>query len=376
MLFDSSLRKDLGRNFAATLVVVLTIVLTMFLIRTLGQAALGIVSPQDVALVLGYISLGHLPTMLAMSMFVSVVTTLGRMYRDSEMVVWFASGVGLTRFVRPVLRSAWPVLLVVAVLALFVWPWVNLQQVELRERFERRSDLARVAPGQFQASGDGSRVFFIERDEGDRSGRNVFILARSAVAESVTSAGTGTIERVGDDRWLVLGAGQRNEQRRDTGESTLARFERYRVLVGESAAARADALPANAVRTIDHLRQPTPRGQGELAWRLGLALGAVNLVLLGIALSRTQPRRASNWNLLFALLAFAVYYNLINLTQAWVAAGTVSLGSALLSVHGTAFALAVGLIAGRERLSLALGRRLTWPRLQRAAAAPTAGGPP
>src|SRR5687767_13378240 len=64
MLFDSTLRKDLSRSFGATLVVILTIVLTMMLIRTLGQAAVGRVSPQDVILLLGYIALGQLPTML------------------------------------------------------------------------------------------------------------------------------------------------------------------------------------------------------------------------------------------------------------------------------------------------------------------------
>ena len=39
MLFDSTLRKELARGFGATLVVILTIVITMMLIRTLGQAA-------------------------------------------------------------------------------------------------------------------------------------------------------------------------------------------------------------------------------------------------------------------------------------------------------------------------------------------------
>ena len=55
MLFDSTLRRELARNFGATLVVILTIVLTMMLIRTLGQAAGGRVAPQDVVLLLGYV---------------------------------------------------------------------------------------------------------------------------------------------------------------------------------------------------------------------------------------------------------------------------------------------------------------------------------
>jgi len=350
MLFDSTLRADLARSFGATLVVILTIVLTMMLIRTLGQAAGGRVSPQDVVLLLGYASLGHLSTMLALSLFISVVATLGRMYRDSEMTIWFASGVGLTRFVRPVLRTSWPVLVVIAALALFVWPWVNQRAAELKDRFERRSDLSRVAPGQFQTSSDGRRVFFIERDSQDgRTGRNVFILSSSPQSESVTSARTGHIELDGDDRFLVLDRGQRNEQHFDNSEKTLSRFESYRILVGDRVLSRVDELPPKARPSIELLRQPTPRNQGELTWRLGLLFGAANLMLLAIPLSASNPRRASNWNLLFALLTFVVYYNAINLSQAWVAAGKMGMGSALAGFHGGAFVLALLLLWWREQ---------------------------
>ena len=175
MLFDSTLRRELARNFGGTLVVILTIVLTIMFIRNLGQAALGRISPQDVMLLLAYIGLGHLSTMLALSLFIAVVATLSRMYRASEMTIWFASGVPLGRFVRPVLGMSWPVLLLIAVLSLFVWPWQNERSAVLKDQFERRSDLSRVAPGQFQTSADGERTFFFEGSAGDpATGRNVF----------------------------------------------------------------------------------------------------------------------------------------------------------------------------------------------------------
>ena len=95
MLFDSTVRRELARSFGATLVVILTIVITMMLIRTLGMAAGGEVAPDDVVLMLGYTALGQLPTMMGLSLFIAVVVTLGRMYRDSEMVIWFSSGLRL-----------------------------------------------------------------------------------------------------------------------------------------------------------------------------------------------------------------------------------------------------------------------------------------
>ena len=353
MLFDTTLRRDLARTFGGTLVVILTIVLTMMLIRTLGQAAGGAVAPQVVVLLLGYVALGHLPTMLALSLFIAVVASLGRMYRDSEMAIWFASGVPLTRFVRPVLRMGWPVLLVVGLLVLFVWPWGNRQSSDLRDRYQQRSDLSRVAPGVFQTSRDGKRVFFIERDSPDAANaRNVFILANNGSRESVTSARDGRLEAIADDRWLVLERGQRNETDSANGDKTLSSFDSYRVLADESAARRAEERPPRAMRTIDLLRAPTLSNQGELVWRLGLLFGAANLLLLGIGLAATNPRRASNWNLLFALLGFVVYYNFINLSQVWVGGGRIGMGPALAALHGSAFVLALALLWWRDHASV------------------------
>ena len=143
MLFHSSIRKELARGFGATLVALITIVMTMMLIRTLGQAAKGAVNPSEVMMVLGYTVLGYLPTILTLSLFVAIVSTLSRMYSDSEMVIWFASGQGLFGLLRPLFRFAWPILLAVAAFALVVWPWSNQQIQDMKDRYEQRGDLDR-----------------------------------------------------------------------------------------------------------------------------------------------------------------------------------------------------------------------------------------
>jgi lipopolysaccharide export system permease protein len=360
MLFDSTVRRELARSFGATLVVILTIVITMMLIRTLGMAAGGEVAPDDVVLLLGYTALGYLPMMLGLSLFIAVVVSLGRMYRDSEMVIWFASGLGLGRFVRPVLGMAWPVLAVSAALLLFVWPWINRSSVELRNRYEQRTDLSRVAPGVFQTSRDGSRVFFVDRasQEGVQA-QHVFVLTRKPNQESVVSARSGQLVSEDADRMLLLRHGQRNESRTDTGEHTLASFDTYRVLVGESAIRSAQEAPPKAQDTLALLRQSGPRQHAELAWRVGMLLAAANLLLLGIGLSAAHPRRASNWNLLFALLTFMAYFNAVNLSQAWIAAGRFHALPLMAALHGGAFLIAGALIWWRDHATVLkfFGRR-------------------
>ena len=155
----------------------------------------------------------------------------------------------------------------------------------------------------------------------------------------------------------MLERGQRNDIDTKSGARSLSSFENSRVLDSERAMRSAESQPPKAVSTGDLILQPSARNQGELVWRFGLLLGAANLLLLGIGLAATNPRRASNWNLLFALLTFVVYYNLINLSQAWVAGGRLSMGVALFGVHGLAFGSALALLWWRDHAAVSRPRR-------------------
>jgi lipopolysaccharide export system permease protein len=363
MLFHSSLRKELARSFGATLVVLVTIVMTMTLIRTLGQATRGAVNPQEVMMVMGYTVLGYLPTILTLCLFIAIVGTLSRMYRDSEMVIWFAAGRGLSAFLGPLFRFAWPVLLVVALLALVVWPWANSQTQELKDRYGKRGDLERVAPGQFQESASGNRVFFLDKDTPDnKSGRNIFISTNERGKETVTSARSGRVDTIGDGQFLVLANGQRLESTAGSPQLRISEFEEYATRIGVSELATRDDAPAKARSTFSLAMQPTPFNLGELAWRLGLALAAFNFVVIAITVSSVNPRAGRSGNLVFALFAFVVYYNLLNLGQSWIGTSQVRFAPFVLALHGGVLALALLWLAKQHN-------NWTWRSMRRRAAA-------
>lgn len=334
MLFHSSIRKELGRSFGATLVVLFTIVLTMLLIRTLGQASSGKVNPQEILLVLGYTVLGRMPTLLTLALFVSVVSTLSRMYRDSEMTIWLASGQSLSQLLRPVLKFAWPIVVVAASLQILAWPWSNQQIALFKDRFERRGDLDRVTPGQFRESSDGSRVFFIEKDATPGSGRNIFVYNISPEGhESITTARTGKVEWNDKQQFLLLSQGQRLDIGKQGQSMTLSNFESYGVQINQSKTGSNSSTSAAALHTWDLWLKPTPVNKAELGWRLGLVLTSINLLLLGVAMTHANPRAAKGGQLMTALLTFIVYYNMVSVSKSWVAAGDLGMTTGLLLLH-------------------------------------------
>lgn len=363
MLFESTLRKELARSFGATLVVLVTIILTIVLIRTLGQAARGAVNPQDVMLLMAYATLGRLPTILGLSLFIAMVSVLSRLYRDSEMVVWFSSGRSLASFIAPMVRFAWPVLLVTAVSALWLWPWTNEKTLELRQRYEQRSDLDRVAPGQFQESSDGSRVFFIDRNSRDKSGSDIFIATTDKNARTITTARSGRVDTVNGAQILTLEDGERLEIMHGNGQPTpirISTFESYGARINDANPRGLDPGSFKLLSTWALMKAPTLPNLGELAWRLGLVLSTLNLVVLAVAMTSVNPRSGRSSNMILAIFLFLVYNNLITLSQNWVQAGMVSFGGLMLALHGGVFALALAWLVKRH-LNLQLPPWLRWP---------------
>ena len=350
MLFQSSIRRELARSFGATLVVLITIVMTIVLIRTLGQASRGYINPQDVMLLMAYSALGRLPTILTLSLFIAMVGTLSRMYRDSEMVVWFTSGQGLSSFLRPLFRFAWPVLLIIALLSVFVWPWTNQQTQEMRERYESRGDLDRIAAGQFQESANGNRVFFIDRDgsKGQKSSSNVFIASNENGKSAITTARSGQLENVDGAQILLLRDGQRLESQVGKPAVKISEFEEYGSNTADAAPLATDTTDTKLQSTLSLISTPVRSNLGELAWRLGLALAPLNFVVLAVAMASVNPRGGRSLNLTFAVLAFVVYNNLINLGQSWISSGVVNFGNFFMLTHGGVLLLALAWLVKRN----------------------------
>jgi lipopolysaccharide export system permease protein len=64
------------------------------------------IEPDAVVALLGFAALNYLPHLLSLALFIAILLTLSRSYRDSEMVVWFSSGLSLTAWIRPVMTFA------------------------------------------------------------------------------------------------------------------------------------------------------------------------------------------------------------------------------------------------------------------------------
>jgi lipopolysaccharide export system permease protein len=358
MIFHRALLREFAGLAGAVFMTLFAIAVTTRLIRLLGQAAGGKFPSDAVFAFLGFFALGALPVLLSLTMFISVLLTMTRSWRDSEMVIWFGAGQPLTAWLRPVMLFALPQIAVIAALSLFISPWAAQMAGQYTSKIEQRDDVSRVTPGVFGETANRTRVFFVESVSGDSSAvQNIFVSSVHGSKSGVSMSRSGRTETAPNgDRFIVLEQGRRYEGAPGDPEYRVTEFDRYAARIelkeGKEVTPTHKNLPTWALITT-----PNNQNLGELLWRIGIPISALVLVLLAIPMSFVNPRAGRSANLLFALLTYIVYSNLLSVSQARVAQGRMDFGVGWWLVHAGMIALLLIMFAQRMQvIRLRLGR--------------------
>jgi lipopolysaccharide export system permease protein len=306
---------------------------------------------------------------LILTSFISVLAVVTRSYRDSEMVVWFASGLSLSRWVRPVLNFGLPLVALTAFLSFYATPWAKTKSAEFIDRFEKREDLLKVSPGQFKESSSTDRIFFVEAVSGN-SGvvQNVFVNTADKNGNTIIVAKEGVIEQdAKGNRFLVLKNGRRYQGMPGQADFQSMEFERYNMRVSTQSQVIGAEQPVDALATETLLANPTRYALAELFWRIASPVTCLLLMLLAIPLGFVNPRAGSSANLIIALLIFFTYSNLTKLVETSVKQGKVSFGMAWWPLHLAAALFVLALFAWRLNLNHPYHPLTLWAKVKRGA---------
>ena len=339
MIFQRAIRRELRNTVGAVFTTLFTIVITVMLIRILGDAAGGRVASGDVVALLGFAALIYLPVILSLTAFVSVLLVVARSYQDSEMIVWFASGLSLMRWIRPVMAIGIPIVLLTASLSLWLTPWASWLSAEYKETFKNREDISRISPGKFQESASGDRIFFVEGLSSDtRNVENVFVSQSRDKNNSVVVAQVGSINvDARGDKLLELRNGHRYDGTPGTPDFQTMDFGRYVIVISGSNREIEDNKSSRVLPTAALIAAPVPSNMAELLWRISLPIMCLLQMLLAIPLGFVNPRRGRTLNLMIALVLAISYLNSLGIVQAAVGQGRLSFGAAWWPLHLAAF---------------------------------------
>jgi len=340
--------REMGLAWIAVTVVLVAVLFTNRFIRYLGDAASGALPGDSILLLMGYKALSYTPLVIPGSLFLGIILALGRFYRDSEMAALSACGVGPGRLYRAVAMLAVPLAILVAWLSLSIAPWAAHQGRVAEGAARDNVEISIVRPGQFMSSARVAGVFYIEAIDRDTNQmRDVFIQSRRGDEQIVLASRSGVlrVDPETGDRYLVLLNGRRYDGL--PGEATWRqmRYDTHgvRIAEGEPSAPR---TRRDGMRTDELLASGEPGALAEVQWRLSMPLMVLVLALIAVPLGRSSPREGRYARLLVAVLVFAVYANLLAISQGWIEDGVIAPALGVWWVHTFA---ALGALVGLAR---------------------------
>ena len=338
-IFQRSITKEFTAIGLGVISVLVAIMVVQQLVVFLRQAASGSVEPEAVMALMGFAMLGYLPVLLALSLFIGVLLALSRSYRDSEMPVWFSSGLSIAAWIKPVLRFGLPIVMLTGLLSLFLTPWAMSQSAEYKRILRSKDDAARLSPGSFIESRGTNRIFFVDNTSTDTGVlSNIFVVQYNAEGRPGIVVAESAFQKIeaNGDKFVVLKNGRDYEGTPGKLEFRIIEFDTQKIRI-EAREVKADVPNSKQTSTLALITAPEAdrwrERMAELHWRVALPIAAMVLALMAVPLSFVNPRAGTSGNLFMAVLVFFLYYNLLSLFQRWTEQGQIPLWVGLWPVH-------------------------------------------
>jgi lipopolysaccharide export system permease protein len=359
VIIHRALYRETTKIWAAIIVVLLALFTLILFGHLLSRAARGEFAEGLVLALLGLQLVRYLDVLLPLGLYLALLLALGRWYRDNEMAVLAACGIGLPQLLRPVLTLGAVGVALTATLSLVVNPWVNRVSEQLKVEGRSRSELSLVAPGVFAESKTSGRILYAETVTDDGELRNVFVAdpRRAAPGVIVARSGRPSAAADGSGQIIQLRDGTSYEGAPGVSGFRTARFETLNLRVELQPLAEAPP-PVSSWSSAALWHSDERHARAEWHWRLARPVGVAIFVLLAMVFAYTDPRRGRAITLITAIVAYFVYTNLLGFGLALLRTGKLPAAAGLWWVHGLAAVVALYLLR-RRFLNRPL---LAWPR--------------
>jgi lipopolysaccharide export system permease protein len=323
----------------------------MNLTLLLGRAVRGGAAESVLYVLLGYQMLGKIDVLLPLAFYLGILMTLSRWYRDSEMTVLAACGIGLTHFLRPVMLIGLALGVVVAAMSFYTTPLAERQIGKVKAQSIHRAEPHQVAPGVFTESRGTGQILYAEKVHRSGDLEGIFISSQEAGNQGVLVAKSGrpfTDSKTGD-KFVALREGTLYEGEPGAANYRILEFSVYNLRI-EPKIIDEPLVPMAGQPNFALLGQlGNPEANAELHWRLGKTVVLFVLALYALTFAYTDARRGRMSNFFVAIVVYFVYSNLLGIGETMLQNGSVPPAAGLWWVHGGMALVAVHLL--RQRLS-------------------------
>jgi len=366
MIIQRYIVREIASTFAATLFVLMLIIVGNTFVRLLGKVSGGGLPLDALGKLVFLGSINGLIKLVPIALLIGMMLAFGRFYRDHEISAMHSSGMGPKQFYKGIFLFVGPLTLVIAALTLFVIPGLERTSNNVKQEIKQRPEAAGIPVGEFMHSkaGDKRITLFVEDIDEKNVVMKRFFMHLKDNKQKAASADDDkkNIEPEEDNVEIILSAqqallyvdpnngnrivkienGSRYDNNKTTGEMSIFSFAEHGIHIPALEINISKDLEAEP--TFSLLKQNDRESLAEIHWRLALIFSAPVMAFLAFPLSHTTPRQGRFGKLAFGILLYAVYANLIISGKSMIEDGKIPTWLGLWWTHLIFIALSLWLI--------------------------------
>ena len=328
MIIFRYLAKEVFITLAALTLILLLIFMSNQFVIYLNSAASGRI-PALLVMKLMLIEVPMFMTMLLpLGFYVALLLAYGRLYADSEMTVLQACGYGTKQLLQHTFIMAFIVALLVVLIMVFGTHKFSVARATLLRTTGVQTLIQTIIPDRFMAFSNGEHVAYVRSMSRDhRTAKDIFFARLTPKdgkqewdvlwAESATS---NTDASTNED-YILLNNGKTYTGHPGKADYQVGEFESYKARLPHQTVDIKEDLRTLSTNELLSTVKTDRKKSAEFQWRLTFGVMVFVLALIGIPLSRVNPRMGKYAKLLPAILIFIVYANGLFISREWLEDG-------------------------------------------------------
>ena len=341
-LISRYLNKNLVLIFLAILLIFSLIIFGNQFVSIAQKAVKhGIPLPELMPL-MGFNMIRDLPIILSLSFFLSVVISISQLYKNSEAIAMNSFGIGEKNFLNFIKPLVILIFIIIFMLSMYIVPWAKYQKSVTEDITVNASEFTFISEGKFESFQNGKIVFYasessLDDNEGEQNMEEIFIHLSNESTPTVVLASEATKykDSKSESIYLRLRDGVRYEGLPGNGNVNILDFDSYdlEIVSGEVQKSISNFTKIESRSSIDLLLEGGVLSHAEIQWRLSQPISIMILSFIGVLLGRASPITGKVVNLLFGIIIFMLYYNILLVAKNSVESGQLNPFIGLWSIH-------------------------------------------
>lgn len=322
MIYQRYIAKEILKPAGAIFIVIVIIFTANCAITYLAQAIGGSLPPNTVGMLI-MLRLGmSMEILLPTTFYLAIIVALGRLYMDNEMTAFSACGLGISSVLKLVLTLSLPVALMAAFASLYIRPEAYEKIYQVMDQAQTDFDISRLNPNTFLEIQDGKVVFFAVDVQTNNTAKNVFVRKFDRENRQLIISQQMTQTEKDGNRILNFQDGMLYEFPHDTELGKVSQFKDAQYPLSQNDQGNSHYRRKSA-STEQLIGSSQLEDIAELQWRLSTPISTILLALIGVPLSKSNPRKGKYAKIAIGIVIFAIYYQLFVIARTWVEKGKI-----------------------------------------------------